>query len=93
MWMGPLLRGGVVGGFVGSVGFWLGEEKVATNAAAGLGLREVGAITVIVQDHVAGVVANDGIRMRCCIVQEVDDGVESGLSGFGLGGGDGANSN
>ena len=68
---------------------------MATNAAAGIGLREVGAITVIVQDHVAGVVANDGIMcmMRCCIVQEVDNGVESGLSGFGLGGGDGANSN
>ena len=75
------------------IGWILGEEKVATNAAAGLGLREVGAITVTVQDHVAGVVANDGIRMRCCIVQEVDNGVESGLSGFGLGGGDGANSN
>ena len=87
MWMGPLLRGGVVGGWI------LGEEKVATNSAASFGLGEVGAITVIVQDHVTGVVANDGIRMRCCIVQEMDDGVESGLGGFGLGGGNKTNGN
>jgi hypothetical protein len=60
----------------------LGEEKVATNLAASFGLGEVGAITVIVQDHVAGVIANDSIRIRCCIVQEVDDDVESGLSGL-----------
>jgi hypothetical protein len=71
----------------------LGEEKVATNSlAASFGLGEVGAITVIVQDHVAGVIANDGIRMRCCIVQEVDNGGKSGLGGFGLGGGNGTNS-
>jgi len=38
------------------IGWILGEEKVATNAGAGSGLGEVGAITVIVQDHVAGVV-------------------------------------
>ena len=60
---------------------------MATDSAASFGLGEVGSITVIVQDHVTGVVANDGIGMRCCIVQEVDNGVESGLRGFGLGGG------
>jgi hypothetical protein len=43
---------------------------------------------------VAGMIANDCIRMRCCIVQEeVDDDVESGLSRFGLGGSNGANGN
>jgi hypothetical protein len=66
----------------------LGEGKVATNLAASFGLGEVGAITVIEQDHVTGQRdINDGIRMRCCIVQEVDDGVERGLRGFCLGGG------
>ena len=55
------------------IGGILGEEKVAADSAASFGLGEVGAITVIVQYHVAGVVANDGIRMRCCIVQEVDN--------------------
>ena len=71
----------------------LGEEKVATDLAASFGLGEVGTITVIVQDHVAGMIANDGIGMRCCIVQEVDDGVKSGLSSFGLGGSNRANDN
>jgi hypothetical protein len=66
---------------------------VATNLAASFWLGEVGSITVIVQDHVAGVIANDNIGIRCNIVQEVDNGVKSGLSGFGLGGGNGVNGN
>ena len=76
------------------IGWILGEEKVATNAAAGSGLGEVvGAITVIVQDHVAGMVANDSIRMRCCIIKEVNNGVESVLGGLGLRGSDGSDGN
>jgi hypothetical protein len=79
--MGPLLQGGIVGGFVGSVGFWERKKWPPTRL---FGLGEVGAITVIVQDHVTGVVANDGIGMRCCIVQEVDNGVVL-VAGFPLG--------
>jgi hypothetical protein len=72
----------------------LREEKVAANSAASFRLGEVRAVTVIVQDHVARVIVNDGIRMRCCIlIKEVNNGVESVLGGLGLRGSDGSDGN
>jgi hypothetical protein len=67
----------------------LAEEKLFMAASFGLG--ELGAITVIVQDHVTGVIANDGIRMRCCIFEEVNNGIKSGLSALALCGNNRAN--
>ena len=39
---------------------------------------------MIVQGHATGVIANDGIRMRCCIIEEVNNGIKCGLSALGL---------
>ena len=43
-------------------------------------------------NHVAGVEADLGIGMGCCIVEEASAGFEGCLGSFGLGRGDGAES-
>jgi hypothetical protein len=63
--------------------FWvLVKVEVASGAATGFGHGEVGAVAVVVKDHVTGVEANDSVRMRGFIVQKVDDGIECCLGCF-----------
>lgn len=61
------LAGGWLGGIVGTGA----EEEVTANVAFGFGFREVGGIAVYVEDHVAGMVADDGIWMSGGVVQKV----------------------
>ena len=57
---------------------------------AGLWGRVVGSIGVVVENHVAGKVFDDGIRVGGGIVQEVNASIGSGGSGAGLLGSNGA---
>jgi hypothetical protein len=59
----------------------------------GLGFGEIGGITVHMKAHVAGVVANGGIRMGSGIVEEVDGRFGGSKGAFGLGGGKAAEGN
>jgi hypothetical protein len=52
-----------------------------------LGFGEIGGITVHIEAHVAGVVANGGVRMGSGVVEEVDSRFSGGEGAFGLGGG------
>ena len=45
---------------------------VATSLAAGFWFSEVHSITVNVEDHVAGMVPEGGIRVRGAVVEELD---------------------
>ena len=57
-------------------GGWFGAEKVfAAGARSGTGFREIGSVAVYVEMHFAGLIAEYGVRMRCTVVQEVDDGL------------------
>jgi len=60
------------------------EPKETSGSGASLGLREVGGICVIVEDHVAGKEFYDSIGMGGCIVKQVNAGMGGGFSGAGL---------
>ena len=47
------------------------KEKIASYAAACLGCREIGSITMDVKDHVTGMEANDGVGVGSTIIEEV----------------------
>ena len=46
------------------------KEVVATDAAARAGFGKVGGVTVEVQDHVTGAVADGGVEMGRSIIEE-----------------------
>jgi len=60
------------------------EPKETSGSGASIGLREVGGIGVIVEDHVAGNEFDDAIGMGGCIVEQVNAGMGGGFSGAGL---------
>ena len=62
----------------------ISEVVVATNSGVGFGAAEVGGISVDAVDHLAGLVADDSIRMGGSVVEELDSGLGSGLSAMGL---------
>ena len=62
---------------------------MAAGAAAGLRFREVGGVSVDVEDHVAICVADGCVQMGGSIVQEPEDFDVGVVGGFGLMGGDG----
>jgi hypothetical protein len=69
----------------------LTKEMVAGSVGACFVSREIeGCVTLNVEDHVAGVVANYGLWVRGAIVEEMHDGFEGGLRSTGLLGGDGS---
>ena len=75
-------------GWVVGVREVVAEEKDASCAATSFRLREVGSVTVDVEDHVAWVVANGGDWMRGSVVEEVGDFSHGEFCRFGLGCGD-----
>ena len=66
------------------------EELVPSGSGFGFGLAEVGGVGVVPVNHVAGVEADFGIGMGCCIVEEAMAGFDGSLGSFGLGRGNGA---
>jgi hypothetical protein len=50
------------------------KEMVASSVGACFVSREIGCVTLNVEDHVAGVVANYGLWVRGAIVEETHDG-------------------
>ena len=61
------------------------EEEDATGTGTGFGLREVRGVTVDMENHPAGGVADRGIWMGGTVVEELSDGLSSGFSTFRLG--------
>ncbi len=82
--------------WVGSSG-WGGwpraEVGIPSDTRPAFGGTEVRGITVHPQGHVAGLVANDGIRMCDAIVKQVHECLHGGLGAVGLLGGQGAKGN
>jgi len=66
------------------------QEGIASSMGVAFGSTEVGGIAVGPQDHVTGMVSNDGIGMCCTIIEEVCESLEGGLGAVGLLGGKGA---
>jgi hypothetical protein len=60
------------------------EEENATRTGMGLGFGEIGGITVHMEAHVTGVVANGGVRMGTGVVEEVNGHFSGGKGAFGL---------
>ena len=89
---------GAVDGWRDGVGIWSGgcvggegaEEEIAAGTGAGLGFGEVGCVAVDVEDHVAGMVADGGVRMSGAVVEQLGDGARGGFGTVGLGAGEGA---
>ena len=52
---------------------------MAAGAALSFRFSQVRGIAVYVEDHVAGAVADLGVRMSGCIVQEMDECIDSSL--------------
>ena len=81
---GPVGWGNVGWGLRGIKG--LGSEvEVAANTAASFGGGQVGGITVDVEGHVTGCVAEVCIGMCCGVVEESSEGNGSGIGAAGLG--------
>ena len=61
------MEGAIVGGWcgrlLGRIGRVGDKEKMAPDAAASFGLRQIGGVAMDVEYHVAGIVAEDGIWM------------------------------
>ena len=55
---------------------------MATNTAASAGFRKVGVVTVEVQDHVTGAVADGGVGVGRSIIQEPNGCVTGFLHSF-----------
>ena len=64
-----------------------GEEGVAARLAEHLFLRHIGYIAVDVEDHINRHEPQGCVRVGCCIVEELGEGVGVDLGSFGLGGG------
>ena len=75
-------------GFDGWVDCFVAEIEVAASTASCFGLGKIGCITMDVECHSAGFVADDGVRVGCCVVEEFDNGSGGVIGGVGLGGGD-----
>ena len=75
---------------LGWIGGVLAEEEVPSGLAAGFRDGKVGAITVNVEDHVAGVIADGGPGVCGCIIEELNNCSRSSIGGFGLDGSNGA---
>jgi hypothetical protein len=75
------------------VGIWWGswifgkgaEEEGATGTGTGFGFREVRVVTVDMENHSAGKVADRGILMGGTVVEELSNGLSSSFSAFRLG--------
>ena len=57
---------------------------------SGVGLRKIGGIAVLFENHVACLVSNSCIWMCCGVVEELENFRSSFVSGFGFLQGDGA---
>jgi len=60
------------------------KPKDTSGSGASIGLREVGDMGVVVENHVTGEEFDDSFRMGGCIVEQVNAGMGSGFSGAGL---------
>lgn len=81
--------GGISGGSIGGAA----EEEKTTSARPCFGFREVRGITVNMENHGAGRVADTGIGVSGSIIKELIGSFGSGSSGLRLGCGKGAKSN
>ena len=63
------------------------EEENTGDAATCVGIGEVGGIVMDVEDHLTGVIADDGDRVGSCVVEEVSDFGHGGFGWSGLSGG------
>jgi len=79
-WRAPLSGRGEAMEFVGMGA----KPKETSGSGASIGLREIGGIGVIVEDHVTGKEFDDSFRMGGCIVEQVNAGMGGGFSGAGL---------
>ena len=75
-------------GFIGWINRFVAEIEVAASSAASFGLGKKGGITMDVQRHAPGFVADDGVGVCCRIIQEFDNGSGGVIGGTGLGSGD-----
>ena len=66
---------GVGDRWLGRVNGLVSQEVVANYAAASAGFGKIGGITVEVQDHVTGAVADSGVGVGHIIIEEPDGGV------------------
>ena len=64
---------------------------ISSSAGACFRGGEIRGVAVNLENHVAGVVADNGIRVRSAVVQELGDGLECGMCSVGLLRGDGSN--
>jgi len=60
------------------------KAKETSGLGASIGLREIGGICVVVEDHVTGKEFDDSFGMGGCIVEQVNAGMGGGFSGAGL---------
>jgi len=60
------------------------KPKETSGSGASVGLREIGGICVVVEDHVTGKEFDDSFGMGGCIVEQVNAGMGGGFSGAGL---------
>ena len=89
---GTIEAGLLVGGF-GGINGALAEEEVATSAATCFGFGQVRGVAVIVEYHVASMVADGGIGMHGEIIKKHVTGFFGFLGGLGLAVGDFIESN
>ena len=68
--MDRAVKRGVRERWLGWVSGFFAKEKVATDADASAGFRNVGAVTVEVQDHVTGAISDGGVWVGRHIVEE-----------------------
>ena len=79
------VQGGDVRGWLGWVN-WLGaQEEVGGGTAASASFGQIQGVTVYVQCHVAGGIADDGKWIARCIIHEPVAGVGGVFGGLGLG--------
>jgi hypothetical protein len=71
----------LLGGVIGAVT----EETITTGMAVVFIFGEIGGITVDMESHVAGVEADESIKVGCTIAEELGDGLGCSLSALGLG--------
>ena len=69
------------------------HKEMSPSPASGSRLRKVRSVAVHTEDHVAGGVSEDSVRICCTIVQKLDDILHGGFGAFRLICRDGANGN
>ena len=61
------------------------EIVIVGDTGLGEGLREIRGVGVCAEAHITGVETHDGVRMRCSVVEKVDECIHGRFSADGLG--------